>query len=148
MTLAVANEKREGSLANIEEITLVCANLALDKKAANLVIIHIAALSSLADYFIICTGTSDKHTAAIAAAVQKGMKERGLLPIGTAGKGSNAWIALDYGDVLIHVFLEPIRSFYDLEGLWGEAPMMWVANGIYNISEISFPNNRRGNRRA
>ncbi|MCF8054011.1 MAG: ribosome silencing factor [Deltaproteobacteria bacterium] len=116
----------------------MCTNCALDKKALRLSVIHVGEVCSFADYFIICTGASDRHVAAISESVQSAMKVAGFPPIGVEGKGFNNWVLLDYGDVVVHVFLEEKRELYDLEGLWSFAPTMQVADEIYHIPQISF----------
>lgn len=104
------------------EKSLFCAKLACDKKAENLVILEIKKISSLADYFIICSGTSDRHVQAITNNIEISMKEKGALTLGVEGIREAKWVLLDYNDVIIHVFQEKERQFYDLEGLWTECP--------------------------
>jgi len=117
-------------------MALLCANAALDKKAKNLVIIAVKEVSSFADYFIICSGTSDRQVQAIAASVQEQMKKSGFLPIGIEGESNAKWILMDYGDVIVHVFYEPVREFYDIEKLWGDAPRMEVADDIFELKSL------------
>lgn len=102
--------------------SLLCAHAALDKKALNLVILEIKELSSIADYFIICSGKSDRQVQGIAYSIEESLKKEGILPLGIEGFSEAKWILLDYNDVVIHVFYEPIREFYDLEGLLFDAP--------------------------
>jgi ribosome-associated protein len=101
---------------------LFCAKLAHDKKARNLVILELKSVSSLADYFIICSGTSDRHVQAIASHIEISLKEKGSLALGIEGFRAGRWVLLDYDDVIIHVFQEKERGFYDLESLWNECP--------------------------
>lgn len=102
------------------EKSLFCARLACDKKAENLVILELKGLSALADYFIICGGTSDRHVQAIASHIEISLKEKGFLALGIEGIREGKWVLLDYDDVIIHVFQEKERMFYDLESLWTE----------------------------
>jgi ribosome-associated protein len=91
------------------------------KKAGNLVVLDVQQLTSIADTFIICSGTSNRQVVAIADHIQSSLREQGIKPISTEGKPEGHWVLLDYGHVVIHVFYEPIREFYNLEGLWADA---------------------------
>jgi ribosome-associated protein len=94
---------------------------ALGKKAMDLVVLDVRKLSSIADVFIICSGLSNRQVVAIAEHIQEDLKKQGIKPLSVEGKKEGHWVLLDYGHVIIHVFYEPIRSFYDLEGLWIDA---------------------------
>ena len=94
---------------------------ALGKKAIDLVVLDVRKLSSIADVFIICSGRSNRQVSAIAEHIQVDLKKHGIKPLSVEGKKEGHWVLLDYGHVIIHVFYEPIRSFYDLEGLWIDA---------------------------
>jgi ribosome-associated protein len=97
-----------------------CAALALDKKAYNVKILDIRGISTIADYLVLATGTSDKQVIAIADSIRTGLKKYGkALDIEGAKEGK--WIVIDYGDVIVHVFLEDLRSYYNLDELWGAA---------------------------
>jgi ribosome-associated protein len=91
------------------------------KKATDLVILDVRKLSSIADVFIICSGRSNRQVAAIAEHIQVELKKHGITPLSVEGKKEGHWVLLDYGYVIIHVFYEPVRTFYDLEGLWIDA---------------------------
>ncbi len=93
----------------------------LDKKAARLVVLDVRGLTSVADAFIICSGQSNRQVMAIAENIQKVLKEQKILPLNIEGAAEGHWVLLDYGHVIIHVFYEPVRAFYDLEGLWMDA---------------------------
>jgi len=99
-------------------------DLASDKKAADIVLLDIAGLTSLADYFVICSGSSERQLGAIADGVAEGLREEGVRPIGREGSSSAHWMLLDYGSVILHVMAPPERDFYQLERLWAEAPML------------------------
>jgi len=94
---------------------------ALGKKATGLVVLDVRKLTSIADVFIICSGRSNRQVAAIAEFIQVELKKHGLKPLSVEGKKEGHWVLLDYGHVIIHVFYEPVRTFYDLEGLWIDA---------------------------
>jgi ribosome-associated protein len=102
------------------ERALECARLALDKKALDVKIMEIGRLSSIADYLVLASGRSDKQAQAIADSVKKGLKKYGKA-LDVEGLKEGNWIVIDYGDVLVHVFQEEIRRYYDLDGLWAAA---------------------------
>jgi len=95
---------------------------ALEKKATDIVLLKLKGLVSYADYSVICSGRSDRQVQAIAQAIEIKMGERGHRPLGIEGMGEGKWVLMDYGDLVIHIFFEPVRNFYDLEGLWIDAP--------------------------
>jgi ribosome-associated protein len=94
---------------------------ALGKKAFDLVILDVRDLTSIADVFIICSGRSNRQVSAIAEYIQVELKKQGLKPLSVEGKKEGHWVLLDYGHVIIHAFYEPVRAFYDLDGLWVDA---------------------------
>lgn len=101
---------------------VLCAAYALDKKAFNIKILEVARLSTLTDYLVLASGRSDRQVQAIAEAVRIGLKnEHAIPPVAMEGAREGRWILIDYGDVMVHVFQEPVREFYDLDGLWREA---------------------------
>jgi ribosome-associated protein len=116
---------------------LLCVNALLEKKAKDIVILNVKDLSAFADYFIICSGTSDRQVRAIATAIQDNLKGDEILPLGVEGGTAGQWILMDYDDVIIHLFLETVRSFYDLERLWSEAPRMAVPDDAVSIKTLS-----------
>jgi ribosome-associated protein len=104
------------------ETALLCVRFALEKKAYDLVLLDVAEHTSLADYFIICTGRSDTQVQAIAQSIQEGLGKMGRKPLSVEGYSSGHWVLVDFGDVVVHVFYEPVREYYDLERLWSHAP--------------------------
>ena len=94
----------------------------LDKKAEKLVVLNLAGLTSISDYFVLATATSGRQAQALADAVEMALKAEGRRPISIEGYQSAVWILLDYGDVVFHVFHDEARRFYGLERLWGDAP--------------------------
>ena len=94
---------------------------ALDKKGADLLVLNLSEISSFADYFVICSASSERQAQAIADAIEEKLRSSGRRPIAIEGYAPARWILLDYGDVLFHVFLEESRRFYALERLWGDA---------------------------
>lgn len=94
---------------------------ASEKKAQDLVVLDVADLTSIADAFIICSGRSNRQVNAIADSIVVNLKKKKIKPLSVEGTGEGHWVLLDYGHVIIHVFYEPVREFFDLEGLWVDA---------------------------
>ena len=108
-----------------EEIATAVAEYAIDVKAVDLVTLDLREYISYTDYFVICTGRSDRQAKAIHDRVAEGMKrEHDMRPIHVDGASSAQWILADYGDVVLHVFTPEMREYYQLEKLWGEAPTL------------------------
>ncbi|HPL63875.1 MAG: ribosome silencing factor [Syntrophales bacterium] len=118
------------------KLVLLSANAALEKKATNLIILNVKEMSSLADYFVICSGNSDRQVQAISSAIEEVLKKAGRLPIGVEGERAAKWVLMDYGDVIFHIFYEPVRSFYDIERLWTDVPRMEVGEDVSEISSL------------
>lgn len=118
MNMAVENEKTHSAKEKAEMLLAA----AMAKKAQNPVLLKLAKLSSLTDYFLIVTARSGRHVKAVADAILEDARSRGIPPYSVEGITQGHWALLDYGDVIVHVFFEPTREFYDLEGLWAEAP--------------------------
>lgn len=94
----------------------------LGRKAEDVIVLEVQALTSLADTFIICSGRSNRQASAIAENARDALKQMGIKPLSVEGLKEGQWVLMDYGDVIIHVFHDPVRRFYDLEGLWADAP--------------------------
>jgi ribosome-associated protein len=103
------------------------AALALDKKSLDVVIIDVRGMTSYADYFAIASGESERQVSATAEHIREQLKLGGVSPIGSEGFESGHWVLLDYGEVVAHLFQTEARAFYDLEGLWSDAPRERVA---------------------
>ncbi len=97
------------------------ARLAVDFKALDLVVLDVTGLSSFADFFVICSGKSSRQVQGIADNIQESLRKEGVRPLGIEGHREGQWVLMDYGDVIVHVFYEPVRLLYDLESLWSEA---------------------------
>lgn len=93
----------------------------LDKKAARVVALDMRELTSFADVFIICSGRSNRQVVAIAEHIERQMRKHKIKPLSVEGTAEGHWVLMDYGHVIIHVFFDSVRSFYDLEGLWSDA---------------------------
>lgn len=99
-------------------------DLASDKKASDIVLLDIHALTSVADYLVICSGGSERQLGAIASGIIEALKDEGLQPLGREGGPSAHWALIDYGSVVVHVMAPPERDYYQLEQLWSDAPLL------------------------
>lgn len=88
------------------------------------VILEVKGLCAFADYFLICSGTSSRHILALAQHLEEALARVGIKPLGMEGLQEGHWVLLDYNDLVIHLFSQELRDFYDLEGLWSEAPQI------------------------
>jgi ribosome-associated protein len=93
-----------------------------DRKALDLKVLELAEVSDFTDYFLICSGTSDRQVQAIADAVDASLRAEKVRPLHAEGYNGGHWVLLDYGDFIVHVFDEETRGFYGLERLWSDAP--------------------------
>jgi ribosome-associated protein len=108
---------------NGQELARAIGGYAADKKAVDVVELDLRGVVGYTDYFVVCSGNTERQTKAIHDAVYEGLKhDHGLLPQRVEGVGDARWILLDYLDVIVHVFTPQTREFYRLEQLWGEAP--------------------------
>jgi ribosome-associated protein len=101
---------------------LLLTRSALEKKARDLVVLGVRELTSIADYFIICSGSSDRQVQSIAQGIEEKLSEAGHSALSVEGANRGHWVLMDFSDVIVHIFYEPVREFYDLDGLWGHAP--------------------------
>ena len=122
-----------GKELDAKKRALLCVNASLEKKANNIVVMNVRELSAFTDYFVICSGASDRQVQAIAAAIRENMKKKGLLPLGVEGENHGQWVLMDYEDVVVHIFYEPVREFYEIERLWSEAPTMKVGEKVARL---------------
>lgn len=105
-----------------KERALLCAAYALEKKAFNVRLLEVKGISSLTDYLLLASGRSDRQVQAVAEAVRMGLKkDHATPPLAVEGMREGRWVLIDYGDVMVHIFQEPVRDFYDMDGLWSEA---------------------------
>lgn len=104
-------------------------------KALDVVVLDLRGLASFADTFIICSGRSHRQVSAIAESVQQNLKAKGINSLGIEGLREGHWILMDYGDVIIHVFYAPIRTYYDLEGLWSDAERIELGDAVQALDK-------------
>jgi ribosome-associated protein len=111
--------------STIESRVRVAAHAALDKKAFDLDVLAVGQLTSIADYFILCSASNERQGSAIADNIISELREQlGVRPLLVEGTLPGRWILLDFGDFIVHIFTEDMRRFYGLERLWGDAPNM------------------------
>lgn len=106
-------------MTSLETATKIAAALD-DLKAKNMKVIKIDEISTLGDYFVIATGTSSTHVQSLSDTVEKKLKEEGVMPLRIEGYRSTGWILSDYGSVVLHIFTQEARDFYDLDRLWSD----------------------------
>ena len=104
------------------EKALLISRFALDKKAYDLVLLEVSEVTFIADYFIICSGRSDRQVQSIAQGIEEYLGKEGITPFSVEGQTRGQWVLMDFSDVIVHIFYQPVREFYDLEGLWSHAP--------------------------
>lgn len=110
---------------------LLCARAAIDKKAENVKILDLTGISGFTDYFVICSGMSDRQVQAIADSVSHEVESRGSEVLSSEGYSDGRWVLMDFGDVVVHVFLDALREYYDLENLWADAPRVKIPSEFY-----------------
>ena len=114
---------------------LLLTRAALEKKACDLVVINVHEHTSMADYFVICSGRSDRQVQSIAQGLQDDAAEEGIKPFAVEGTQRGHWILMDFSDVIVHIFYQPVRQFYDLDGLWGHAPRAKLSDAYVKLIE-------------
>jgi ribosome-associated protein len=112
------------------EIAAAAARAAADKQAQDVVVLDVHELIVITDFFVLCTGTSDRHVKTVVEEVEKALRDLGTKPVRREGEQEARWVLLDYVDVVVHVFAPAERDFYDLERLWRDAPRLpWDEDG-------------------
>jgi ribosome-associated protein len=118
-----------GERAGSREIAITAAHAAADKQAVDVTILDVSGLIVITDYFVICSGTSDRQVKTLVEEVEKAVRGLGERPIRREGEADAHWVLLDYVDVVVHVFAQEEREYYDLERLWSDAPRVaWDAS--------------------
>lgn len=110
---------------------LLCAKAAIDKKAETVKILDLSELSGFTDFFVIASGMSDRQVHAIADSVEHEMRQAGHELISIEGYAEGRWVLMDFGDVVVHIFLDALREYYDLEALWADAPKVKIPSEFY-----------------
>jgi len=103
-------------------------------KGLDPVLLKVNEFCSFADFFLICSGGSRRHVLALAQHVEEALSKAGVKPLGVEGREEGQWVLMDYNIMVIHIFLEPLREFYNLEDLWSEAPRLQIDSENYDLS--------------
>ena len=114
--------KKKHRRKSSKELARLCVRTALDKKAEDPVILDVRKLCSFTDYFVIMSGRSTRHVQGLAEAIDAELRSKKLTSTNAEGLNEGTWVLLDYNDVIIHIFYTETRKFYDIEGLWHDAP--------------------------
>jgi ribosome-associated protein len=124
----VSERPRPAVVDAVDETVLAMAHriveLAADKKASDIVLLDVRGQTTMTDYFVICSGASDRQLGAIADGIAEGLKEAGDTLLSREGEPASHWLLLDFGGVIVHVMSKPEREFYQLEKLWSEAALL------------------------
>lgn len=118
--------KKDYAAKEGRSLAAVCARIALDTKAEDLVVLDVRGLASFTDYFVIMSGRSTRHVQGLAEAIAGELSAKRVSSKHSEGLREGLWVLLDFGEVVVHVFYHENRSFYDLEGLWHDAPKIDV----------------------
>jgi len=130
----MADKQLEG-----KELAFTCIKSLADKKAKNIILLDLKGKSDVTDYFLICSGTSDRHVKALYENLYLYLKkDRQILPNHVEGQKMGHWVLMDYSELVIHIFYDYIRDYYDLEGLWKSAEKMAVP-GLENDPNVITP---------
>jgi len=111
---------------------LLCARAALDKKAENIKVLDLSQVSSFCDYFVICSGMSDRQVQAITNSIESELLRHGLDLLSSEGYNEGRWVLMDFGSVVVHVFLDALREYYDLESLWATATKVKLPSEFFS----------------
>lgn len=123
---AVVNQGNGANQTESEALAHKIVEYAWDTKALGVNVMDVRGLISYSDFVVICSGTSDRHVLAIAGGIEKSLRDDGVRPLGTEGRGGGRWVLMDFNDVVIHVFVEEERDVYALDRLWGDAPKLKI----------------------
>tara|TARA_B100000609_G_scaffold171656_1_gene146749 strand:+ start:9941 stop:10396 length:456 start_codon:yes stop_codon:yes gene_type:complete len=116
----LATQETTTTSIDSRELALKICEWVHDKKGRNLRLYSVAEACSYADYIVICSGTSDRHISAMADDIKVSAKKFGRTLIGTEGANQGHWVLLDFGDLVVHLFYEPVREYYELDRLWSD----------------------------
>ena len=114
-----------------------CAGAADSKKASEILVLDLRKLTTICDYFVICSGSNATQVGAIAEGVGQDLAKAGIHPLHVEGSTGSTWVLMDYGDVVVHIFEEQTRAYYALEKLWGEAPRVALVSAAGTLSGAS-----------
>lgn len=123
---ALALDPLEAAQEYVDSLARTIAEEALDRKALGLRVVDVRGLADYADYLVVCSGTSDRHVLAIADAIEGVLRPEKIRPIGIEGRRDGRWVLMDYGDVVVHIFVDAERDVYGIDSLWSDAPSMSI----------------------
>lgn len=114
--------KKSEAESHSKWVALECARSAIDKNGENVRILDLTPFSSFTDFFVVCSGYSNRQIQAMADHISSTLKRQGTAPISVEGYSEARWILIDFGDVVVHLFQDSLRDFYSIEDLWAKAP--------------------------
>jgi ribosome-associated protein len=117
------------------------AKWADERKAENIRLYEVQGLCSYADFILIASGTSERHVQALREFLRRQSKKSGHKVLGSEGQSAGQWLLMDYGDIVVHLFFEPVREYYDLDRLWSEAPRIpleFHSNHLTSLGDDDF----------
>ena len=116
--------KKEYRTLDGEQLASICAQIASDGKGEDIVVLDVRKISSFTDYFVILSGRSTRHVQALAESMEHELRSKRISSSRAEGLSEGKWVLLDFDDVVVHIFYHEQRDFYDLEGLWHDAPRL------------------------
>ena len=119
------------------EVARLVSDAALDTKAEDLIVLDVSKISSFADYFVIMSGRSTRHVQGLAEAIDSKIRSKRTKDSNSEGLSEGLWVLLDYNDVVVHIFYSEVRKFYDLEGLWYDAPRVDLRDENKKLCEVA-----------
>lgn len=119
-----ASKTKPSAVPQAEQIAQLALQIAIEQRALDPAAIDLREITDIADYFVICSGTSERHISGIADRIINALAAEGEKPITVSGLERAEWVLIDYGDVVIHIFYEPTRQFYKLDDLWKDGPTL------------------------
>lgn len=122
---------------------IAIAQASLEKKAEDVLILHVAKLTSVADYLVLCSGESERQVKAIADHIENVLSSRRAVPLSVEGASSAHWILMDFGDVVVHVFRTDVRGYYGLEKLWADARSVRIPKSESSPPVMPLPGTKR-----
>lgn len=137
MTNAIQEISPSSSILSSKDLALICVRAAIEKKANHSLIYEVGKLGAFTDYFLITSGASDRQVQAICDEIRRQAKISGSSAPKVEGYEDGRWVLIDFGVVVVHVFQDAIREFYDLESLWADAPRIKIPQDYYTNSASS-----------
>lgn len=126
----------KGGILKSSQLAKTAAQAADEKKAKDIVVLDVARLLVITDYFMICSGNSNRQVRTISENIRQKLAKKGIRPLGVEGEEHADWVLLDYGDLVIHIFTEEQREYYQLERLWRDAPVLdWDSHRVFSSHE-------------